>query len=113
MSVLVTNLLRALPSPPSQELFDRLVETDAFLLERIVSFGHTSEPGQWYDQEREEWVLLLSGRARLRFEQPACVVELVPGDSLRIAAHCRHRVEWTEPGRETVWLALHFGARGA
>jgi len=24
-----------------------------------------------------------------------------------IPARCRHRVEWTDPDQETVWLALH------
>ena len=33
---------------------------------------------------------------------------LRPGDYLLIPAHCRHRVEWTDPEQKTVWLALHF-----
>jgi cupin 2 domain-containing protein len=64
-------------------------------------------PGDWYDSARDEWVALLSGAARLRFEDEAEPRALAPGDWLRIPAHAR-RVEWTDPARPTVWLAVHF-----
>ncbi|MBA3313546.1 MAG: hypothetical protein M3552_03270 [Planctomycetota bacterium] len=91
------------------EVFDTLIEKEAFKLERIVSRGHTTPVGQWYDQDRDEWVALLSGSATLRFEQPDEVVTLASGDWLVIPAHRRHRVEETARDRETVWVAVHFG----
>lgn len=97
-----------MPTTLAEERFEELVRTDALLLERIISRGHATPPGQWYDQERNEWVLLLSGSAGLRIEGREEIIVLQPGDYLLLPAHCRHRVEWTEADRETVWLALHY-----
>jgi len=74
-------------------------------VERIVSRGHASPPDFWYDQEEAEWVLVVAGRARLRF-QPERTLELGPGDHVLIPPHQRHRVEWTDPARDTIWLAV-------
>ena len=75
-------------------------------IERIVSWGHASPEGFWYDQDEAEWVAVLVGRARLRLEDPAESVELAVGEHLLIAPHRRHRVEWTLPEAPTVWLAV-------
>jgi cupin 2 domain-containing protein len=77
-------------------------------VERIVSFGHASPPGFWYDQPWHEWVVLLTGAARVLFEGDSAPVQLGPGDSLDIPAGRRHRVEWTAPDGPTVWLAVHY-----
>lgn len=79
-------------------------------MERIVSRGHASPEGFWYDQLQHEFILLLRGAARLRFEDEDSIVELKPGDYLIIPAGCRHRVEWTSPDEPTVWLAVHYNA---
>lgn len=84
-----------------------LLERAALRLERIVSLGHATPPGEWYDQERDEWVVLLSGAARLAFEGEDGERQVVPGDWLWIPAHVRHRVTWTHPSEPSVWLALH------
>lgn len=94
---------------PQQEFFQTLLETRGVRVERIVSKGHATPPGQWYDQDWDEWALLLSGAARLRLEGDVEALDLVPGDCIWLPAHCRHRVEWTDAERETVWLALHCG----
>jgi len=78
-------------------------------IERIVSRGHSSPPGFWYDQDQEEWVLLLKGAAAIRFDARDQVIELREGAYLSIPAHTRHRVEWTQSDTETVWLAIHLG----
>jgi cupin 2 domain-containing protein len=104
----VRNLLRDVPSSLPDEVVETLLEADGFRLERIVSLGHTTPPGEWYDQERQEWVVLLAGSAGLRFADRDDVVEMRPGDHVFIAAHRRHRVEWTDASRPTIWLALHF-----
>ena len=101
------NLFENLPHELPAEVFDRLVETPSLRVERIVSCGHASPDGFWYDQEDHEWALVLRGRARLRFADSDAPIELAPGDYVEIAAHRRHRVEWTTPDEPTVWLAIH------
>jgi cupin 2 domain-containing protein len=92
------------PRPPAPESVQELLSTPGVRIERIVSFGHASPPDFWYDQDEREWVLLLTGAARVAFEDRT--VALAPGDMLDIAAHERHRVEWTTPDEPTVWLAV-------
>src|SRR5262245_25715464 len=96
---------------PSDELIQVLLQTSGFRFERIVSNGSQTADGTWYDQTTDEWVVLLKGRARLRFEDTDEAVELSPGDYLEIPRHRRHRVEWTTPGEQTVWLAVHYPLR--
>jgi cupin 2 domain-containing protein len=74
-----------------------------------VSTGQASPPGFWYDQPHSEWVAVLRGEARLAFEDSAEPVVLKTGDFVDIAAHRRHRVEWTDPDVPTIWLAIHYG----
>jgi cupin 2 domain-containing protein len=95
----------------AQEWIDTLVEQPGVVIERIVSTGQTSPPGFWYDSPRDEWVVLLSGAARLEFEEieaNARLHAMQPGDYLLIEAHCRHRVAWTHESEPTVWLAVHY-----
>ena len=104
----IRNVFSAIDRDSPDELFETLLQIPGAKLERIVSTGQSTPPGEWYDQADAEWVVLLSGAARLRFEPPAAEHELHPGDYLLIPAHCRHRVEWTSPNEPAVWLALHF-----
>jgi cupin 2 domain-containing protein len=104
----VANLFVPIPSGISAEIIQVLLATGNFLLERIVSAGQATPPGEWYDQDTHEWVALLSGGAGLRFEDEAEPRVLSPGDYLLIPAHRRHRVEWTDPETPTVWLVLHY-----
>lgn len=88
-----------------QELFQDIIRTPGILIERIVSTGQVTPPGEWYDQERDEWVLLLSGNATLSFSNHA--VDLKAGDYLLIPAHCKHRVDKTSDDPPCIWLAIH------
>lgn len=99
--------------PPPAERLDTILSGPGLRLERIVSLGHVTPPGEWYDQDADEWVLVVRGRARLRFEDGADALGLEAGDHLFIPAHRRHRVEWTDPDRPTVWLALHLAPGAA
>lgn len=81
------------------------------VVERIVSGGQSSPPGFWYDQEWDEWIMVVAGAAELEFENPAAEERLVAGDWLLIPARVRHRVRSTEDG--TIWLAVHVGAEAA
>jgi cupin 2 domain-containing protein len=101
-----SNLFANLPSDLPDELIQTLAAAPNFRIERIVSHGHASPPGFWYDQDEAEWVMVVRGAARLRFEDRT--VEMKPGDHLTIPAHQRHRVEWTTPDEPTVWLAVFY-----
>jgi cupin 2 domain-containing protein len=102
------NLLAEIPPALKQERVTVLVGTPEVRIERIVSTGQASPPGFWYDQEWAEWVVVLAGSAGLRLEGEASVRHLSPGDHVIIPAHVRHRVEWTDAERPTVWLAVHY-----
>ena len=108
--MVIANLFAQLPEDSGAEVFEALLERPGFRLERIVSMGQATPPGEWLQQEEHEWVLLLSGGAAIRFEGETGARELMPGDYLLIESFCRHRVEWTATNEATIWLALHFGA---
>ncbi len=101
------NLFEGVPRELADEWTERLAGDDRVRVERIVSNGHASPPNFWYDQTQSEWVMVVKGSARLAFEGGA-MYDLGPGDHLTIPAHTRHRVEWTAPGEETVWVAVFF-----
>lgn len=102
------NLFANLPAPGSaDETFTTLLAEPGLIIERIVSTGQASPPGFWYEQPQAEWVVLLSGEALLRFEDEAEPRRLLPGSYLDIAPKRRHRVDWTAPDSQTVWLAIH------
>jgi cupin 2 domain-containing protein len=101
--------LRDLPDARAGEVTDALLAAPGVRIERIASYGQRSPPGFWYDQPQAEWVVLLAGAARLRFADEPEERVFGPGDWLHIAAHRRHRVEWTDPAQPTVWLAVFHG----
>ena len=95
---------------PGSESFETLAGRHGMRVERIVSRGLcASPPGFWYEQAEAEWVLLVSGEARLRFEADDRVIHLLPGDWVDIAPGERHRVEWTREEGETVWVGVFYG----
>ncbi|WP_250657171.1 cupin domain-containing protein [Alkalimarinus coralli] len=102
-----TNIFENLPEHLDQEVFNTLVENKNVTIERIVSNGHTSPNEGWYDQERDEWVIVLKGAGELTFEDSGSV-KLEAGDYINIPAHTRHKVSWTSPDTETIWLAVHY-----
>ncbi|BCS53359.1 cupin [Geobacter sp. SVR] len=95
----------------TEELFQTLAASGGARVERIVSLGQCSPEGEWFDQDQDEWVLLLAGEALLLLEGEPAPRRLASGDHLLIPAHCRHRVAWTDPDRHTIWLAVHFAPR--
>lgn len=108
MSIQRGHIFAAIPARLADEQFDTLLDTTACRLERIISIGHATPVGEWYDQAWTEWVMLLQGQATLRFMEPDCEQTLKPGDYVTIPAHCRHRVEWTSQNPPTIWVALHI-----
>jgi len=103
----VGNIFNDIPDPLSAEDTRVILDNGTVRVERIVSRGHCSSQGFWYDQDDDEWVVVLRGAARLRFEDRT--LELKAGDSVFIAAHSRHRVDWTTPDEDTIWLAVFYG----
>jgi len=101
------NLFDAIPEQLSEELFTNLFSRDSLRIQRIVSRGHATPASGWYDQSENEWVLVLSGEAIIALEN-AGEVHLKPGSYLNIPAHTRHKVLWTTPNADTVWLAVHY-----
>jgi cupin 2 domain-containing protein len=104
----LNNIFSGIPSFLQAEISETLLKTEAFKLERIVSSGQVTPEGEWYDQDTDEWVILLSGSAGLLFEDEDEVFIMNAGDYIHIEPHQRHRVEWTDPEEKTIWLALHF-----
>jgi cupin 2 domain-containing protein len=103
----MNNLFEGVPAGLPLELVTVLTENQHVRIERIVSAGHASPEGFWFDQEEHEWVMILQGAARLRFED--MILEMKPGDFVNIPAHRKHRVESTTPDEPTIWLAVHYG----
>ncbi|MBV8104025.1 MAG: cupin domain-containing protein [Hyphomicrobiales bacterium] len=106
------NLFADLPPGSDAEQTTILAERPGARVERIVSTGQASPAGSWYDQDWAEWVMVLAGAAGLLIEGEERPRILQPGDYLELPAHVRHRVEWTDPDRRTVWLAVHWTRDG-
>jgi cupin 2 domain-containing protein len=106
----IHNLFADLPTCLHAEQINELLarkNLGTLRVERIVSRGQASPPDFWYDQELDEWVIVLAGSARVRFQGEEAPRTLSTGDYVAIPAHTLHRVEWTDPERATVWLAIH------
>ena len=105
-SLIAENIYNNIPEKLNDEFFQTLFQNKSLRIERIVSKGHNSPVNEWNDQDWDEWILLIQGRARLQIDQQE-MINLKPGDHLLLPAHQRHRVDWTDPDVETIWLAIH------
>jgi len=104
------NIFESIPERLDDELIESLFKNEKINIERIVSKGHRSPENAWYDQIFDEWVIVLKGAATLEFESLKTsdrTISLTSGDYIYIAAHTKHKVTWTDPNLETVWLAVH------
>ena len=104
----LNNIFTDLPVTVPIELFETLAQSQHVKIERIISKGQASPVDFWYDQTCSEWVILLQGRARLQFASDRTIITLTAGDYLLIPAHEKHRVDWTDPDIECIWLAIHL-----
>ena len=104
----IRNIFSGIQKQVPEEVLDTILQNDQFKIERIISHGHATAEGEWYDQERNEWVLVLKGNAGLLFEGKDKIVIMKTGDYINIPAHQKHRVEWTDPEKETIWLTIHY-----
>lgn len=106
---MIKNLLKSIPANLNEEVFETLLEGSNIKVERIISKGHSSPEHDWYDQTQSEWVLVLKGHGLLEFEA-GNIVEMKEGDCVNIPKHCKHKVKWTDPNQETIWLAIFYDA---
>ncbi len=90
----------------NQELFETIINSENLQIERIISTGQTTPEGTWYNQEQDEWVILLQGEATLLYSDNSRI-HLTAGDYLLIKAHQKHRVEYTSFNPPCIWLAIH------
>ena len=107
MSISISNIFELVPADISDELFENILTGENIRIERIVSKGHASPKSGWYDQDEHEWVIVLKGEAKIEIENQV-TVHLMSGSYLNIPAHTRHKVSWTEPDTETIWLAVYY-----
>ena len=101
------NIFDNIPSNIPEEIIEILIDSDQLKVERIISKGHVSPKDFWYDQDKNEFVVLLKGSAKLLFENDEQII-LSAGDYIFIPAHKKHRVEWTDSETETIWLAIFY-----
>ena len=103
----MANLFENIPDDLSLEHFIDLIKAKNVRIERIVSLGHTSPDFGWYDQDENEWVVVLEGSGTILFENGIeCVLN--KGDYLNIPAHTKHKVAETAPDNITIWLAVFY-----
>jgi cupin 2 domain-containing protein len=91
----------------NQEIFETLIASEEVLIERIISTGQVTPDDEYYDQNYDEWVILLQGIATLSFEKNK-KTNLKAGDYLFIPAHQKHRVDYTSSMPACIWLAVHI-----
>ena len=103
----MNNIFDDIPDNINVEIIDDLVAGENVKIERIISKGQSSPDSGWYDQAENEWVLVIKGAAILEFADGSKQT-MKAGDHISIAAHEKHRVQWTEPDTETIWLAVFY-----
>lgn len=101
------NFFSNIPDKIPEEIIETVFKSDTFRIERIISKGHSNPEDFWYNQDENEWVLVLEGNAIIRYEDDTSV-KLKKGDYIFIPSHKIHRVEWTDPTQLTIWLAIFF-----
>jgi len=101
-----SNIFAQIPDKLPEEVFELIIRKGDLQIERIISKGHTAPDKGWYDEDKNEWVIVLKGAATLSFETED--IELITGDYINIPTHTRHKVSWTDPDTETIWLAIHY-----
>ena len=103
----VANIYQLSQNLPSEEIFEILLSTPNILVERIISTGQVTPPGEWLVQEKDEWVILLQGIAELSYFEGS-KIRLQSGDYLLIKSQQKHRVEYTSDNPPCIWLAIHL-----
>ncbi len=107
MPLQIRNIFTSADTPPvGDEIMQVLASGSDVHIERIVSRAHATPAGEWYDQDHDEWVMLLRGKASLELDD-GNILPMQPGDYVFLPAHTRHRVAATSDAPPAVWLAIH------
>jgi cupin 2 domain-containing protein len=101
------NLYKDIPEKSRQEIIDILRSGENIRIERIVSYGQASPEGFWYEQDENEWVIVLEGSAELEYPSGG-IITMNAGDYVYIPKGEKHRVRSTSPDEKTIWLAFFF-----
>ena len=104
----IGNIFEKVIINPDEEIFEDILAQDKIKIERIVSYGQSTPEKEWYDQDWDEWVMLLKGSAGLKFENDRKIITMRPGDYIFIPRNIRHRVEFTDKDEASIWLAIHI-----
>ncbi len=95
----------AAAAPAAGEVVEQLLATDGVAIEHILS-GELDAPVA-FDQDHDEWVLVLEGTADLEVHDDQLALE--PGDWVFLPRGTPHRLLRTSRG--TRWLAVHLTNR--
>jgi len=104
----IANIIDKTPHILKDELFTTLVKNNNFTIERIVSQGHITPSNKWYDSAKNEWVIVIKGEGKILFDDNSDEIVMKKGDYINIPPHKRHRVTYTSPSENTIWLAVHY-----
>ena len=100
------NIFKNINVDKINEEFIEILRDKNIRIERIVSNGQKSEDDFWYDQDENEFILILEGSAIIEFQNKE--VSLKKGDYIDIKSHEKHRVKYTSNSEPTVWLAVFY-----
>ncbi|MBF0430791.1 MAG: cupin domain-containing protein [Fibrobacteria bacterium] len=103
----MNNFFTNIPNQLDKEVMENIFTSQNIRIERILSRGQTSPEQGWYDQDENEWVMVLEGAGILLFETGKQIT-MEKGDYLHIQAHEKHKVSWTTPDDTTIWLAVFY-----
>lgn len=103
----MNNIFDNLPDNLENEIFEDLQKSNNLKIERIISYGHFTPENEWYDQDKSEWVMIISGYGEILFEN-GTIKKMKAGDYILIPAHQKHKVIKTAKNEHTIWLAIHF-----
>ena len=102
------NIYENIPKRLPNELFSKILSKNNIRIDRIVSKKHITPKGKWYDQDNNEFVLLIKGNAELSFKKNKGIrkLKMSKGDYINIPSRLKHRVDKTD--KETIWLTVFY-----
>lgn len=103
---MLSNIFKDIKIDNENEQFIDLLKHENVRIERIVSNRQCSPIDFWYEQEENEFVLLLKGEAILEFENKEVILK--EGDFINIPSKRKHRVKYTSKEIPTIWLAIFY-----
>lgn len=90
------NIYDAIPNDLTGEQVTNILCNERVRIKRILSKGHTAPAEGWFDQDDNEWVMVVEGAGTILFED-GTEQRLDNGDYLEIPAHTKHKVIWADP----------------